>query len=317
MQDRLRMVRSGIARIGFNLVLTPLYRVSAACHFDLNADPANTILITSSGRSGSTWVADIVNYKNEYRLIFEPFRRDRTPVAKDIRYGLYLDPATPFEPPADAIDAILRGRVRTPYSEQRNKRIAVRRIIKDIRTTNLIPWIRANFPVLPIVYLLRHPFAVARSWTRLGWRDYVSEFTSQETLMERLSPFRPVIEKTMKSDGAFERHVLRWCLENYIPLNDITSEDVHLVFYEHLLRDPETEVPRLFGSLGKDFEAGVLERTSAPSATTFATESPTQPTAGYQIARALEIVTAFGLDRIYGADANPKVSLPIDVLRSR
>lgn len=317
MPGRLRMVRSRFARARDNFLLTPLYRVSAACHFDLNADYRNTVLITSSGRSGSTWLADVVNYKNEYRLIFEPFRRDRSPLAKDIRFGLYLDPATEFTPEAQAIDTILRGRVWTPYSEQRNKRIAVRRIIKDIRTTNLIPWIRINFPALPIVYLLRHPLAVARSWTRLGWRDYTSEFTSQETLMERLSPFRPLIEKTiLHADGAFERHVLRWCLENYIPLNDLTNEDVHIVFYEHLVSDPATEVPRLFAYLGKEFEARALERISEPSATTFVTESQNRP-AVYETGRALEIVAAFGLDRIYGADANPKVSRPSSALRSR
>jgi len=104
---------------------------------------------------------------NDYRLIFEPLRRDRSPIAR-IRFGLYLDPKTPFATEAWDIDTILRGRVWTPYSEQRNKRIAVRRIIKDIRTTDLIRWIRVNFPALPIVYLLQHPLAAARSWTRLG-----------------------------------------------------------------------------------------------------------------------------------------------------
>lgn len=309
MQDRLPIVRRRTIQAR-NDVLEAVYRISAACHFDLNADYRNSILVASSGRSGSTWLADIVNYKNEYRMIFEPFRRDRSPVAKDIRFGLYLDPAMPAAPEAEAIEAILRGRVRTSYSEQRNRRIARRRIIKDIRTTNLVPWIRANFPALPIVYLVRHPFAVAHSWTRLGWRDFTDEFTCQQSLMERLSRFRPVIDGTIETGSEFERHVLRWCLENHIPLQDLASDDVHLVFYEDLVRDPASEVSRLFRYLGKEFDARALERLSEPSATTFVTESPALE---YETARAAEIVAAFELDRIYDADANPTNS----VLRTR
>lgn len=302
MRDRLRIVRCRTAR-SWDDLLRVLYRVSAAFHFDLNADYRNSILITSSGRSGSTWLAEIVNYRNEYRMIFEPFRRDRSPAAKKIRYGLYLDPATPVASEADAIDAILRGRVRTPYSEQRNKRVARRRIVKDIRTTNLMPWIRANFPALPIVYVVRHPLAVAHSWTRLGWPDYTEEFTAQQPLMERLAQFRPVIDETIETGSAFERHVLRWCLENHIPLHDLTN-DVHLVFYEDLVSNARAELPRLFEYLGKDFEPDVLERASEPSATTFATESSAVQME-YDTARAMEIVAAFGLDRIYGVDARP------------
>ena len=284
-------------------VVARLHRLSAALHFDLNSDYRNSILVTSSGRSGSTWLAEIVNYKNEYRMIFEPFRRDRSPIAKDIRFGLYLDPAMGSAPQASAIEAILRGRVRTPWSEQRNRRLARRRIIKDIRTTNLVPWITANFPALPIVYLVRHPFAVARSWARLGWRDFTHEFTSQHSLMERLSHLRPVIDETIDDGSVFDRHVLRWCLENHLPVHDLASDEVHLVFYEDLVRDPASEVSRLFAYLHKEFEPRVLERLAEPSATTFADESSEPVEHGTE--RATEILAAFGLDRLYGADATP------------
>jgi len=63
-------------------------------------------------------------------------------------------------------------------------------------------------------------------------------------------------------------------------------------------------VPRLLTYLGKGFEARALERISEPSATTSCDEVPAEPTE-YETARALEIVAAFGLDRIYEADGNP------------
>jgi hypothetical protein len=44
------------------------------------------------------------------------------------------------------------------------------------------------------------------------------EFTRQEALMRRLSPLRPLIDDVVATGTPLESHVLRWCLENYIPL---------------------------------------------------------------------------------------------------
>jgi hypothetical protein len=41
---------------------------------DLNNDFRNTIFLAGTGRSGTTWLSNIINYKNEYRYMFEPFQ---------------------------------------------------------------------------------------------------------------------------------------------------------------------------------------------------------------------------------------------------
>jgi hypothetical protein len=35
---------------------------------DVTGDPRNTVLIAGSGRSGTTWLAEIVNHRNDYGL---------------------------------------------------------------------------------------------------------------------------------------------------------------------------------------------------------------------------------------------------------
>jgi hypothetical protein len=287
--------------------LDRINRVRALCYVDLNDDYRRSILISSSGRSGSTWLADMVNYRNEYRLVFEPFRRDLSKIAAGIPYGLYLQPGRESDAEARVVEAILRGRVRNTWSNWHNRRrIARRRIIKEIRATNLMPWIRERFPGLPIVYLLRHPVSVAQSWTRLGWPDFLDEFTRQELLMDRLAPFRPVIDDVVRAGNPFERHLLRWCLENVIPLRDLSPGDAHVVFYEHLVADPEQELRELFGYLGKEFEPAVLERVDAASPLTYP-GAPAQALGEEALTRACEIVSAFGLDRLYGRGAEPRV----------
>jgi hypothetical protein len=276
-----------------------------AVFVDLNRDYRKSILIASSGRSGSTWLVDIVNYANEYRIVFEPLRRDRSALAAGIPFGLYLEPHHRATPPGAAISAILAGRSWTGWSNQQNrKHVAARRIVKEIRATNLTPWIRVHFPELPIVYLLRHPIAVARSWTRLGWPDFLSEFIRQEALMRRLEPFRPMIDEILAAGGTLERHVLRWCLENYIPLRDLGPTDTHVVFYEHLTAQPEAEVRRLFGYIRRPFDPRALGSLETPSALAYP-DSPLPPLPRGEGARALEIVAAFGLDRVYGPDPPP------------
>ena len=41
--------------------------------------------------------------------------------------------------------------------------LATRRVVKCIAGTNLAGWLRSSFPTVPIVYLVRHPFAVSSS----------------------------------------------------------------------------------------------------------------------------------------------------------
>ena len=108
-----------------------------------------------------------------------------------------------------------------------------------------------------------------------------------------------------RDDGdrdALERHVLRWCCENHIPFHDVSKDEIHVVFYEDLVRDAEAEVSRLFRYLGMTFEHEALTRLSKPSPTAFTTQRRASPTREEE-ARATTILAAFGLfDRVYEAD---------------
>ena len=37
----------------------------------------HTILIAGTGRSGTTWLSDTINYKNQFRYIFEPLHSNK------------------------------------------------------------------------------------------------------------------------------------------------------------------------------------------------------------------------------------------------
>lgn len=270
-------------------------RLRAAAYVDLRHRLDDTTLVVSTGRSGSTWVAEVINHRNEYRLVFEPFRNDRVRKARPFRLGQYIDPADQSHPLARTIDALLAGRVRSFWVDRPNRRRLVsRRIVKEIRITNLLPWIRARHPALPVVYVVRDPVAVARSWLQLGWSDELDELLAQPQLLARFAGLGDEITAIARDDDPFGRHVLRWCLENAIPLREHASLGVHLVVYEQLRATPEPELARLFAYLGRS-AAGALEAVRKPSRTAGFPRRRVAAVTDAERRRAREILELFGL----------------------
>ena len=270
-------------------------RVLAGAYLDLGHDIRDTTLVVSTGRSGSTWVAEIINHRNEYRLVFEPFRSERVRTARPFRLGQYIDPADQKHPLAGRIDALLAGRVRSWWTDGQNRRrIASRRIVKEIRITNLVPWIRARHPELPIVYVVRDPVAVARSWLELGWGDRLADFLGQGELLGQFAGIEREVEELARSGDQFERHVLRWCLENAILLRGHAALDVHRVDFGRLATQPELELDPLFAYLARD-ASGALAAVGKPSATAAFPRVARVTITDAQKARAKEILALFGL----------------------
>jgi hypothetical protein len=304
-------------------------------------DYRDTIFLAGSGRSGTTWVSEVINYRNQYRYIFEPFYPGRVRTCRGLNRKQYLRPEDRREEFLRPARIILSGGLKNHYwadfkdsrflprwrlvkDMRRNKTrnwgdklnggfIPGRRLIKEIRANLMLGWLRANFPEMPIVFLLRHPCAVVHSKMKLGWSPNLDDFLLQEELMEDfLWPF----ENEMRSARTdFERHVFLWCVENYVPLKQLTPGEVYLIFYENLCADPEGEVKRMFGFLNKYFNESVLERIKKPSLLS-RRESAIhlgeglvggwrKHVTGAQLLRAVEILGLFGMHNIYSEQAVP------------
>ena len=201
----------------------------------------------SSARSGSTWLSDILEESLRCRMVFEPLRRDKVPLAREVPWGRYSDPAAPDAALDEVLRRILTGRVRSQWSNKFNRyRFPRHRLVKEVRATNLLPRILARYPGMPVVFLLRHPVPTAWSAAQLYWKPYLTEFLKQRPLMEGpLAPFAELIAEEAAGTDLFQKHVLRWCLENYVPVNQLAPGSVHVVFYENIVEDPDGELERL------------------------------------------------------------------------
>ncbi len=228
------------------MIGTPLSRLPGGLYVDLEkGDHRTSVFLAGSGRSGTTWLSEIINHRRGYRYVFEPFNPREVGPFGHFRTKQYLRPDDQRQEFLEPVRLALTGGLRNPWTDRFNGRIvARRRLIKDIRANLLLGWMRAHFPGMPIILLIRHPCAVVASRLALGWRDNLSETMEQRELVEDF--LFPMEAEILAAKDDFERHLFLWCIDNYVPLKQLGPQDVHLTFYENLLARPEEELQSLF-----------------------------------------------------------------------
>lgn len=272
------------------------------------------ILLVGSGRSGTTWLAEVIDHDRRHRLLFEPLHgRKVAEVAHFVFHSQYLPAACRDPRFVDPLRAILRGDVHHPWVNRRRGPPGARLLIKTIRTHLMLGWLQAHAPAAPLVFLLRHPCAVAASRVQLGWGTHLEEMLGQPDLVARY--LAPVEARLRGLTDPFLQHVATWAIENAVALEQL-RQPVHVVHYEHLCADFGDELARLFAFIGRP----------APGSTAALRDRPSQLVAEHsavvtggdrvtawrdrctpeQIERAVEVLTWFDLDRVYTADSLPR-----------
>jgi hypothetical protein len=289
----------------------PLSRLFGGMCLDLGrGDYRNAVFLAGSGRSGTTWLSEVINYEGRYRYVFEPFNPVRVGAFGHFGTKQYLRPDDTREAFLKPARLALSGALRDPWTDRFNaKFVARRRLIKDIRANLLLGWMRANFPGMPIVLLLRHPCAVVASRLALDWRDNLDETMAQDDLVK--DHLLPMEAEIRAAGDDFERHLFLWCIDNYVPLRQFAPGEIHLAFYEDLLESPKDGLRSLFGFLGEDLDDRVYEKLGRPSPLSRKGAPP--PSVGgwrarvsdSQLERAREILALFGLGRVYGGGPMP------------
>jgi hypothetical protein len=293
-------------------------------HRDRYADTIPTAILAGSGRSGTTWVAELIDSQVPCRLLFEPFHPGKVGAYRRFHYFQYMPPEGVDDELLAFCRRLFAGEVRGPWVDGHLAHLRPRlRLVKDIRPTLMLRWIQRNFPEVPILYILRHPCAVVLSRMRLNWAtdEDVAQFLCQPDLVgDHLEPFLHVIEGARTEE---EKHAVIWCVSNLVPLRQFEDCAWTLVFYEHVRSQPEVEVPRIFRALGVEPRDDALQAARRPSRTTrnYGEPARSERTGAAdwqrslspgQIERICRIVAAFGLEHLYGNSAMPLTPVPRD-----
>lgn len=283
-------------------------RALAGLYVDLGGGPEDTVFVAGSGRSGTTWLADAINPSRGGRMVFEPFHPGKVRECEGFRRRQYLRPGDRREEFLGPARKVLSGKVRNLWVDRFHRAfVARRRVVKDVRANLLLGWLRESFPAMPTVLILRHPCAVVESQMTLGWRDVLDETLQQKDLVE--DHLGPMLEEIRAARDPFERRVFLWCVENYVPLKQRAPDGLEIVFYEDLLTDPAPELRRLLPRLGLRFDESAPRRLERPSPVSRKAERSVDGwwsrVSRERRKRAVEILSLFGLDRVYGEDPMP------------
>jgi hypothetical protein len=292
-------------------------------------DLTKAAVLAGSGRSGTTWVGQVLGSIARYRIMFEPFHAGETGLVRHWRNRQYVRPDDRNAGFVEPAQRILSGRVRSPWIDKINGELLPRgRLIKDIRIQMLLPWMHTTFPDVPIAIVTRHPCAVALSRMALGWGASLDGLLQQEELVDDyLSPF---VAEMKRTDDEFEKQIIFWCAENYVPITYFARKNyvpkrhsrgdpAIVIRYEDICVNPEPEFTKLATFFGWSMRQESLALIHKPSAMTAKhsailsggnlTESWRRKVNDDQLKSAYRLLETFRLSHLYSARS--------DVLRGR
>lgn len=109
------------------------------------------------GRSGTSWAAGMLAAATDGHLLYEPYNWNLNPEGSVYRLRYVKD-----VPPDWRFDEVLRERFRWLPRDGRPA------VIKDVMTSLAAPYLHRRFGG-SMLFIARHPCAVASSWHGLGW----------------------------------------------------------------------------------------------------------------------------------------------------
>jgi len=281
----------------------------------------NTVLVSGSPRSGTTWLAEIFRELPGYKMLDEPL----FPGTSVIQEVDIIAPRTHLRAEDEVPDVekaflrILTGQVggSWKWDLQRNTRVGKlfevatsrKLVVKTVRSSRLLPWLSRQFKVGAVVSLFRHPCAVVASQMSGSWHDEKAP-TGGDLSVYRddiPEPLRQRFEHVLRSvETTAGKLAAEWAMDTYVPLAGEMGENWFVLTYEGLLAHPEEEISRVTDHLGQKVGENVRKQFSTVSATTRDEEDPTivekqlrkwrQQLSSTQIEAILTVVEAFGLD---------------------
>ena len=202
-----------------------------------NFDVENTILLVGSARSGTTFLMESLNDKNDYRIIFEPFNPTYTKEWKSFSARHYIDPENVSIDEKLAVEQILRGQINNSWVDQYNRKLrSNKRLIKSVRANLLLDHIEKEYPSIKIVYLHRNPYDVVASRINLNFdpkdvdlilkhKSFLSKYYSDLDI-DKLKSLITTPESC---------HAALWCFENRYLLQNLEKRNLIATKYEDII----------------------------------------------------------------------------------
>jgi hypothetical protein len=261
----------------------------------------DTILITGSPRSGTTWLMQILCEIPDYTYIFEPLNPIWFPSAYKIgfRSRTYLNDNTKWPKGEEYLKNIFTGRLanlpikNNPISDLIydfsfnnffNHLYATKLIVKSVNMNRMLPWVAKTFELRSILFIVRHPYATIASQLKSGLygyhsisSPYINIYPTKKIILKEIKDIVELssnqINKIKKLEKIEELLAVSWCLDNLIPFSKNKPYSWKLISYENLINDPENEICNIFKFINeKEVPRSAFHRLRKPSIVTMKDE---------------------------------------------
>ena len=281
-------------------------------------DIRDTLLIAGSPRSGTTFLAELLNQIPRSAILFEPEHIQQVTEARaaGLTWHTIKQPSEDWPEGRRFFERVLRGKLITSWTVSHvplASAVAPRTwIVKFVDANFMLGWLAASFPIRPPVLLVRHPCAVIASQLRRGWSN--PHPPRLKGFLACYPQFTDYLE-TLRDPAEFAAAL--WSMQTFAPLMLPKPWPFVLITYEQLAADPRGELTRLFKAWQMPMPEGIVERALRPSGTTdtgSALASGEDPSRAWskalgreQVAAILAVVRRFGLD-FYGDGPQPDLN---------
>ncbi|MCG8345899.1 MAG: sulfotransferase domain-containing protein [Chlorobiales bacterium] len=304
-------------------IVWPLQKVIFSTNYLLN-NYKEIVWLIGDGRSGTTWLASLINYRKKYREMFEPFHP-----WLDERMGFFMPHLYMRENNENAnlkmaAEEVFTGKYMYERVDAGNYSMLYNGLlVKDIFANLFSYWISTRYPEIKIILLIRNPFAVALSKCKkknwLWLNDPMALLDQKDLYDDYLQPFEDVIRKTRCENDYLLCQILIWSIVNYVPLRQFDPGKVQVVFYEDVVTNPGHEVSKIFDFIRKGqyqrqvkLSDKVINKPSKYAGKESNIIKGTSPLTSWkqemtprQIERGMGILEKFGFDELYDDSSMP------------
>lgn len=217
----------------------------------------DSILVTGSHRSGSTWVGRVLALSGEIRYVQEPFNRETNPELAGYRLN------NMFAHAADEATAHLKEHYLAHLQLTPGERL----LIKDPIAVFSAPWMQDTFRI-KVVCLVRHPAAFVSSLLKWQWEFHFGYLTAQPQLMAKLRPeLREQVQLFARErQEPLDQACLLWnVIYSWVADLKPTRRKWVLMTYESLAEQPVRRFRRLFRKLGLSWSSQIAAEIEAMS----------------------------------------------------
>ncbi len=283
------------------------------------------IWLIGDGRSGTTWVSDLINFDGRYREMFEPYHPRLVPGMEFLKTHKYYRPEE-FDGEIYHISkSIFNGNFYNERVDMKNTRIFYSGLlVKDIFANLLSYSVFRRISNMKIILLMRNPFSVALSKRKRSnwyWETDPLKLLSQKNLYDDyLYKFEDIIIETAKKDSFLLNQILIWSIINYVPIMQFEEGDLYICHYEDVVNDARKEIININRFIYGD--SGVVHNIHIPEETIMSPSmvsnmnrrdlSKEEILGGWVrmipqdvFSHGMNVLKEFGLDRIYDKNMLP------------